>query len=452
MNEKTNERLDKLETLYRAHVTVLKLRHDKALQASGFDHLVIFGGAPHTAFLDDQDYGFRVNPHFKWWVPVVDNPHCMLVYTPGVKPRLVYWQPIDYWYKPADTPGGWWVPPFDIEVITEPQQARQFIPTAGRTAFIGEWDPAFASWGNLASNPQPLIDRLHYDRTWKTEYELECIRAANDRGAAGHLAAEKAFRNGESEYEIHLAYLRAALHTEDELPYGNIVAMNENAAVLHYVHHIRERHEADRRYSFLIDAGASFNGYASDITRTYSERKDEFNDLVGAMNDMQQALCAEIRPKVNYIDIHMLAHRKVAQILRDFDLVRDLDADGIVQKRISSAFLPHGVGHYLGLQVHDVGGFLKNPEGETIPKPEGHPYLRLTRVIEPGHVFTIEPGLYFIAPLLSELKKTAEAKHVNWEKVDRFRKFGGIRVEDDIAVTETGYENLTRDAFARISA
>ncbi|HEV8659793.1 MAG TPA: Xaa-Pro dipeptidase [Thermoanaerobaculia bacterium] len=441
-------RLDKLSTIYLAHITVLKLRHDRALATSGFDHVVIFAGAQHVALFDDYLYPFKVNPHFKWWVPVVDNPHCVLIYSPGLKPHLVYYQPIDYWYKPAETPRGWWTKPFEIEIIKTPEEARQHIPTSGRVAFIGEWDDAFKAWGKLESNPPDLLNRLHFDRAWKTEYEIECIRAANELGARGHIAAEKAFRAGESEYEIHLAYLRATTHAEEELPYANIIALNENAAVLHYVQHIRERLDGKRRYSFLIDAGASYNGYAADITRTYSEKKDEFFDLIQAMDEMQQSICEAVEPKVNYPDLHFMAHRKVAEILRRFEFVKDLDADGIVQKRISSTFLPHGVGHYLGLQVHDVGGFQKDPEGNTIAKPEGHPYLRLTRVVEPSHVFTIEPGLYFIDSLLADLKKSDNAKYVNWPKVDAFRKYGGIRIEDDVAVTDNGHANLTREAFA----
>jgi Xaa-Pro dipeptidase len=155
-----------------------------------------------------------------------------------------------------------------------------------------------------------------------------------------------------------------------------------------------------------------------------------------------------VKPDVSYPDIHMLAHRRVAELLTRFAFVRDIDADGILEKRISSTFLPHGVGHYIGLQVHDVGGFLADPTGNTIPKPEGHPYLRLTRKIEPRMVFTIEPGFYFIESLLGELRKSDNAKYVRWDKVDSFRKFGGVRVEDDVAVTSDGSENLTRAAFA----
>ncbi|MEO8036146.1 MAG: M24 family metallopeptidase [Acidobacteriota bacterium] len=231
---------------------------------------------------------------------------------------------------------------------------------------------------------------------------------------------------------------------------GNIIALNDHASVLHYYHHERQRLSERERHSFLIDAGASVNGYASDITRTYSARSDEFAELIGAMEAMQQALCAAVKPGVNYPDIHMLAHRHVAGILNRFGFV-DLDADAIVSTKISSTFLPHGVGHFIGLQVHDVGGFLADPHGMTIEKPEGHPYLRLTRVVEPRQVFTIEPGLYFIETLLADLRKSANGKHVKWDKVEAFRKFGGIRIEDDLVVTEEGNENLTRGAFARIS-
>ncbi len=442
-------RQEKLSTLYRAHVTVLKLRFDRALEDAKFDHVVIFAGAQHYQFLDDMAYPFKVNPHFKWWVPVVDNPHCFIVYTPGVKPKLVYYQPVDYWHKPADAPSGWWVDPFDIHVITEPSEAQALIPK-GKSAFIGEWDEAFGKWGTLESNPAAVLNQIHYDRAWKTEYEIECMRAANEIGVRGHEAARHAFLGGESEYEIHLAYLRAASHTEDELPYGNIIALNDNGAVLHYYQHGRDRIADDARHAFLIDAGASYNGYASDITRTYSARDDEFASLIDAMNGMQLELCAMVRPKLDYPELHLTAHRKVAKILSDFKFV-SLDADAIVEKRISSAFFPHGVGHFIGLQVHDVGGFMANPGGSSIDKPDGHPYLRLTRQVEASMVFTVEPGLYFIDPLLAGLKKGDDAKHVNWEKVDSFRKFGGIRIEDDVVVTDNGHDNLTREAFSAIA-
>jgi Xaa-Pro dipeptidase len=441
---------DALTTIYTAHVTILKLRHDIALAASKFDHAVISSGALHYQFLDDMAYPFKVNPHFKNWVPVVDNPNSLVVYTPGMKPKLIWYQPVDYWHKVIGAPQEDWIEKFDVVMIADPEDAKQHIPR-GRVAFLGEWDSRFESWGDLTANPEAVVNSLHWDRSKKTEYEIECIRRANVRAARGHAAAERAFRDGESEYEIHLAYLRGVDHVEEEVPYGNIIALNENASTLHYYHHDRRRLDEGARHSFLIDAGASWNGYASDVTRTWSQRQDEFQKLIDAMDVMQLELVDACRPDTNYIDVHMLAHRKVAEILLGFGFVRDIDADGAVQSRITSTFLPHGVGHFLGLQVHDVAGFMADRDGRTIPKPEGHPYLRLTRIVEPGMVFTIEPGLYFIDSLLAALRQTPEAKYVDWPRVDSFRKFGGIRIEDNVVITETGNRNLTREAFADVA-
>jgi Xaa-Pro dipeptidase len=439
---------DALATIYTAHVTIQKLRHDRALLDTNFEHAVIFSGALHYQFVDDMPYPFKVNPHFKSWVPVTDNPNCFVVYTPNLKPKLIYWQPVDYWHKVAEKPTDRWVEKFELIMTADLDDAKAHMPK-GRCAFIGEWDEHFASWTDFTPNPDAVMNSLHFDRAQKTEYEIECLRRANVRGARGHIAAERAFREGKSEYEIHLDYLRGADHVEEETPYGNIIALNENGATLHYYHHGRNR--PAQLHSFLIDAGGSYNGYASDITRTWSAKKDEFQELIDAMDGMQRGLVDRIRPGVNYPDVHLASHRGVAEILVRFGFVKDIDADGAYDRRITSTFLPHGVGHLLGLQVHDVGGFMADRSGATIPKPEGHPWLRLTRVVEPGWVFTIEPGLYFKDLLLAELKESDNAKFVNWDKVDAFRKFGGIRIEDDVLVTETGRINLTRDAFRDVA-
>lgn len=435
---------DRFAALYPSHLQTVKERHDKALAENGYDHVIIFGGEIHIQFLDDTFYPFKVNPHFKAWVPIVDNPHCFIVYSPGKTPRLVYYQPIDYWYKPAAAPEGYWVDHFDISVIGSPEEARQHFPSSGHTAFVGE--PS--GLHGVEANPEKLLSALHFERSWKTDYEIACLTEASVRGVRGHRAAARAFREGKSEFEIHIDFLLQSSQAEEELPYGNIIALNQNASVLHYLNHEREQ-PGDLRYSFLIDAGAQFHGYASDITRAYArDEAGEFAQMIAAMDAMQQRLCTMARPGVNYIDIHMAAHAEVATILHDFEFVRELDAAAIVEKQISSAFFPHGVGHFLGLQVHDVAGFHQDRAGCLIAKPEGHPYLRLTRIIDPRMVFTIEPGLYFIDSLLANLRKSENAKYVNWTKVDDFRKFGGIRIEDDIVVTDDGHVNMTRDAFA----
>jgi Xaa-Pro dipeptidase len=116
---------------------------------------------------------------------------------------------------------------------------------------------------------------------------------------------------------------------------------------------------------------------------------------------------------------------------------------------LSRVFYPHGLGHFLGLQVHDVAGLVDN-DGAPLPRPEGYPALRLTRVLEPGNVLTIEPGLYFIDVLLREWRESGDASMIDWDRVDQLKPFGGIRIEDDVLVTEAGNEDLTRAAFAEL--
>jgi Xaa-Pro dipeptidase len=436
---------DLLAQLYPAHQGTLRQRTDAALERGGFDCLVVPAGRAHYEFLDDRTYPFAVNPHFKHWLPVTKAPGSWMVYTPGRKPRLIYLQPRDYWHVVPDAPAGYWVDHFDISVIHDAQDARALLPdSTQRAAFVGEPNTAI---GDLApNNPEAVLNYLHYHRAYKTDYELAMMRVASKLGARAHRAAEAAFRDGASEYAIHMAYLGAVRETENELPYSNIIALNQHGAVLHYTD--LNRAPPAHAHSFLIDAGASFHGYASDITRTYaSADATEFKTLVDAVDAAQRGFSASVRPGQSYPELHLHAHHVLAGILRDQGFIR-MSAESAVESGVSSVFFPHGLGHLIGLQVHDVAGFQRDETGGTIDKPAGHPYLRLTRTIEPRMVMTIEPGIYFIDMLLAELKGKPQARDIDWERVDRFRHFGGIRIEDDVACTTDAPENLTRDAFA----
>lgn len=433
---------------YPAHIETVRKRFDHALAETGYDRVIIYSGGVREHFLDDREAHFKVNPHFNTWVPVVDNPYCFIIYESGKTPVLLFHRPEDFWHKPPESPGEYWTEQFDIRFITSAEESRPHLEKSGlRTAFLGEWEGRFADWGFGTPNPGYLLHYLHYERAYKTDYELACLRAANRCGALGHLAAAAAFRDGASEFEILLEFLRATRHTQEELPYSAIIALNDHASTLHY--QLFDRDPPASRHSFLIDSGATANGYASDITRTYSAADDEFGDLIAALDEAQQALAKAVRPGAAYPDLHLEAHRRIAQLLSDFDFVR-LEPDAIVEAGISSTFLPHGLGHFLGLQVHDVGGFQRDHRGETIPRPERHPFLRLTRTLEPRQVLTVEPGLYFIAPLLDKLERGEHGRHVNWAKVNEFRRYGGIRIEDNVVVTGDAPENLTRDAFAAV--
>lgn len=435
--------------LYADHLATLQARAATALERGGFDHLVVPSGTVHYQVFDDRDYPYAANPQFKHWLPLTRNPGSWLVVTPGERPRLIYLQPRDYWHVVPQAPSGWWVEHFDIVVIRRPEEALQHLPkNAARCAILGEPQSALGNYGAFApNNPRPVLDYLEYHRAFKTPYEIEMMREATRIGVRAHRAAERAFRAGASEFGIHLAYCQAAGQDATELPYSNIVALNEHGAVLHYTE--LDRVPPKQVRSFLIDAGASYGGYACDITRTYaSDPGSEFQALVDAVDRMQRGDIAQrFRAGNDYRQVHLFAHLALSQVLREFGIIR-VTPEEAVERGISSAFFPHGIGHGIGLQVHDVAGFAASDSGGTIPKPDGHPHLRLTRTLEPGMVVTNEPGIYFIDMLLDDLKARGLGEAVDWGRVETFRPYGGIRIEDNLVVTDGDPVNLTREAFA----
>ena len=436
--------------VYAQHLVELQRRATEALARGGFDHLLVPSGNPHYQVFDDRDYAYAVNPQFKAWVPLTRNPGSWLVFTPGRRPKVIYLQPLDYWHVVPQAPSGWWVDHFDIVVIRKPEEALQHLPPLdaqgqpARCAILGEPQSALGAFA--PNNPSAVLNYLEYHRAYKTPYEIALMAAATARAVPAHRAAETAFRDGRSEFDIHLAYCAAARQDANELPYNNIVALDEHGAVLHYTE--LEREAPARARSFLIDAGASFHGYACDITRTYArDTTGEFQQLIDAVDAAQRAMCDQVRGGVDYKRIHLDAHLALAGILKDVGISR-MSPEAALETGVSSAFFPHGIGHGIGLQVHDVAGFAQSDRGGTIAKPDGHPYLRLTRVLEPGMVVTIEPGLYFVDLLLEPLRQSEHAGAIDWNRVDALRPYGGIRIEDDVVCTEGAPRNLTREGFA----
>ncbi len=442
---------EELEESFGAHLAALCDRTGRALTACGFTGLLVHSGSALTVFEDDRTYPFVAHAPFKVWVPLPDAPDSYVWFEPGSRPKLILHQPRDYWYKPAGLPRGYWVRHFDVLPVADAAAARAALPRdLSRAAYIGDATPDIGAWGPAAVNPRTLMRTLDYDRAVKSSYELVCMRAANRLGARGHLAATRAFEAGASEFEIELEFIAACGLREQELPYNPIIALNEGGAVLHY--QVLDRHPPRERHSLLIDAGAEFAGYASDITRTHSYRDGDFRALIARMEELQQRLCTGVRAGVDWRDVQLEAHAQIGRLLREADLVR-CGAEEAVATGLTRVFLPHGIGHLLGIEVHDVGGFMKARGDGDIPRPEGHPYLRLTRVLEPGFVVTMEPGIYFIPQLLEAARADGtQAGRINWPRVTELMKFGGIRIEDDLAVTAAGCENLTRDAFRAAAA
>lgn len=436
--------LAELDRTYRDHIAWLAAEYARVLPATGFDAVVIHSGTPKSrSMFDDQYWPLRATPHFQHWLPL-ETANSALVMRPGKKPRLVWNNGYGFWEAPAPPETDHFWPSFDVVEVKDATKLKDELQLTGKAAFIGEDLNDAATWGFTADriNPKTLLAELDRLRVLKTPYELLCLREANRRAGLGHAKVIDAFQRGDhSELQLHLMYLEATAQDDAETPYKNIVALGEHAATLHHVSYGKTRSSAQ---SLLLDAGASYQGYDSDITRTVMKGKasasDVFAGLIAKMETLQQETCRRVKLGMPYQDLHDQSHQLLAPVLRDLGIASGSDAE-LVDTGVTRTFLPHGLGHSLGLQTHDVGCAAIKPD----PK---NPFLRNTTKVAAGQVFTIEPGCYFITSLLDELKAKPQGKLVNWSLVDELKKFGGVRIEDDLAIGTARIENFTREFLA----
>jgi Xaa-Pro dipeptidase len=434
-----------LADLYHAHVADRQRTTERALAETGFDRLLLHSGTPHTYFADDQDAPFHPTPHFTHWAPVEGPGHVLLI-RPGKRPRLVRYQPRDYWYEPPHPAPEFVAAEMEVLDATSPDAVWALVGTNGaRTAFIGGATDVAAARGLPADavNPKGLVARLDWERSYKSAYEVETLAEATVPAARGFRAAEEAFREGATEMEVHHAFLAAAGVMEEHLPYPTIIGFDERSATLHY--HGKRGTWAAPGKTMLVDAGVAVRGYGCDITRTYAGEGCDplFRDLIAGMEAIEKELAAAPRPGMRYLDLHVRAHVLIGDLLHRAGVLK-VPGEAAVEKGRTRPFFPHGLGHFLGIQVHDVAGRFADREGTPAPPPPEYPALRTTRSIDHGMLFTIEPGLYFIPMLLEDHRKGPHAADVDWALVDRLTPFGGIRVEDDVVVEADGVRNLTR--------
>jgi Xaa-Pro dipeptidase len=430
-----------LAASYQEHVAALERAYAGALAEHRFDGVVIAAGrAAIKNRFDDQWWPLAVTPTFAHWLPLREAD-AALVIVPGQRPRLVRVKHEDYWDSAPQPESDHFWDRFDVVEVADAAAIAQHLP-AGHVALIASDEPAFAP--PAAVNPPLLVAALEKLRTHKSEYELACLTVATERAVRGHRAAADAFAaSGGSELALHLAYLAASEQDDGDTPYKNIFARGRHAAVLHHV--VYDKHApAAADDSLLVDAGAGCLGYGSDITRTHvrggGDDADRFRALVAAVEGLQQQLCSEIRPGLAYEALHDRSHELLAAALVELGIGTS-SAGELLERGVTRALFPHGLGHSLGLQVHDVGMKPHAPRAD-------NRFLRNTSTIEVGQVFTIEPGCYFIEQLLAPLRADARAELLDWAVVDRLARFGGVRIEDDVVVREQGIRNLTREAWA----
>lgn len=443
--------LENLTKLYEDHVRQVARAYAEIVPKAGFDAVVIHSGSLKTRTdFDDQYWPLRPTPHFQHWVPL-SQPDCAIVYVVGKKPQLIWLQANSIWEKPAKPETEHFLGPYEVLRPTSVEKTKELLPSSGKVAFIGEDLGRAASWGFTDKekiNPLDLTGPLDRLRSSKTGYEILCLAEANRRAALGHLACLEAFRTrDQSELDLHLLYLKATNQDDPETPYKNIVALGESAAVLHHIDY-KKRAESKQAETLLVDAGATYQGYCSDVTRTWVKgggaTLSTFRGIVEGLEKMQQRLCAAVQVGNGYEKLHEESHKNVAEILIDAGIVKGLSIEATFEAGITRAFYPHGLGHSLGLQCHDVGCALIKP------KPE-NPYLRNTSTILPAQCFTIEPGIYFIEGLIEELRASEHSKSVDFTLIEALTPLGGVRIEDDLVVQEktapSAIRNLTREVL-----
>jgi Xaa-Pro aminopeptidase len=295
-----------------------------------------------------------------------------------------------------------------------------------------------------------LSEMVAEARRTKDPAELALMREAAAASRQGHLAGLRLARAGMTErqlqVEIEVEFFR---HGAERTAYGSIVGTGPNGAVLHFAPTARQLREGD---VVLVDAGAEIAGYASDVTRTYpvGPRFEGLQrDLYDLVLRVQERAIRTARPGKEYKELHLEAAEGIASGLADLGILRGTPA-GLVEQDAHALFFPHGLGHMLGLATHDAGGCLA---GRTPSDRFGLKWLRADLPLQPGYVVTIEPGIYFIRAVLEDPARRERYRHtVNWERVETLLDFGGIRIEDDIVITEGEADVLTAEIPKRIEA
>jgi len=292
---------------------------------------------------------------------------------------------------------------------------------------------------NLVS--QELIESVVKLRSIKDQYEIAEIEKAVEVAGIMHTTAMKMAYPGNYERELAGAVEGIALSHGGPVSFPVILSMD--GQTLHNHYHGNELKEGRM---VVCDAGAeTAMCYASDITRTFpvggkfsARQRDIYNIVLKANTETIEASI----PGRSYRDVHLMAARTIAGGLKELGLMKG-DLDEAVAAGAHALFFPHGLGHMLGLDVHDMEGLGENLVGynKSLKRSEqfGLAYLRLGRDLEPGFVITNEPGCYFIPALIDQWK--GEKKHsqfINYDQVEKYRDFGGVRIEDDVLITDTG--------------
>ncbi|GAW23937.1 hypothetical protein ANO14919_135140 [Xylariales sp. No.14919] len=458
----------------------------KVAKALGARDGIIFLPGQWNMNWEDSDQGppFRQRRYF-YYLTGVNFPGCSVTYDIEAD-KLTIWIPYTapstiLWF--GNTPGPEeCLARSDVHDVQYSNKLSEYL--ASRLAKVKtlyvlrpSQMPKFAEFDNLkprllidTASLQPVMDEA---RVIKSEYEIEMIRKANAVSSEAHKRVAMSMYGLLNECEIEASFLSSCTaqnaHTQ---AYPIIAGSGPNASTLHYD---ANNQPLAGRELLVLDAGAEWDCYASDITRTLpvgSTFSPEARAIYDLVHQMQEECIQHIRPGVVFRDLHLHATLVAVKGLLRLGILHNGTADEIFKHGTGSAFFPHGLGHHVGLDVHDVlSRDLLRPAGESMwgkRRPIGPSSLRAMvkqamagnanvddattasgdrqwNTLRPNMIVTVEPGLYFCRPYIEAylLRSNQHKNYVNQAVLERYWGVGGVRVEDCILVTDDGFENLT---------
>lgn len=383
----------------------------------------------------DQTYDFLPHPTY-FWLTGMRAPHGVSFYS-----KAEGW--IDFVRLPTREEK-FWDGAKDEGIIG--QDLSRLSDLLARHKFsqiykIGQLSINDAAWTSAAGSES--LERIHLEvnalRRIKDEHEVALILQVADIANKGYQKFRSVLTPGISENELRIEYeAEIQRHGAHGVPYSTIIGTGTNAAVLHAIPTQRKVAADDM---ILIDAGAQVYDYCVDITRVYpatgsfSSQQQNLYDLVKSMQNKALERC---QIGTQWRDVHRTTAAVLAEGFKDLGLMKG-DIEEILNTGAISVFYPHGVGHLVGLRVRDVG----MPENKNPQKYCGA-NLRIDLPLKENFIITVEPGCYFIAPLLDDAENRSKYKDfINWNEVEKWKNVGGVRIEDDVLITPQGPRNLT---------
>ncbi|KYR02984.1 peptidase D [Tieghemostelium lacteum] len=431
------------------------LSNNKNIDDNSF--LLLKGGESTTDYESDHEPLFRQEKFFFWGfgVSITDCYGLISLNSNGKAESVLVVPnfPQDYavWFGTIHGKEHW-KSIFLVDHVLFPEEMKDWLHARGtKTLYTLDGNvnsdsgqslhkPTFAGIDEFTLDNKTAYNDYTECRVIKSAKEMDVIRYAVDATVASHMKVMKEIKAGMKEYQCESTYLHNAYSEWGcrNTGYTCICAANKNGAILHYGHAGEPNASTLKSGSLcLYDMGSEYHGYTADVTITFPVNgifTDDQKLVYNAVLDANRQVIANIKPGVAWLDMHLLAERVILEHLVKGGLLKG-SVEDLVKNDVGLVFFPHGLGHFFGLDTHDVGGYLDNA-------PKKVHSLRTTRTLKSGMCITVEPGCYFIDHLLNNLV-LEKPQFVNIEVLQRFRGFGGIRLEDDILVTDNGSENLS---------